>query len=211
MRIALVNGSPKFKDSASEILLNIACEYLEDVETERFICNKMQLEMEDMERILNSDAILFAFPLYIDSIPSHLLRCLVQIQKYIEVKTPAKKPMIYTIVNNGFIDGKQNRFAIENMAHWSHRCGFAFGQGVGVGGGGMAPNFASIPGEHGPKKNIAVAFHTLCDNMKLGKSGETLSVEPNFPKIAYKIAAEYGWRMLAKKNGLRAKDLSMQR
>lgn len=211
MKVALINGSPKYKDSASGILLEIAKEYLTDVETEEFVCNKMQLEQGEMEQILNADAILFSFPLYIDSVPSHLLRCLVQMQKYVASNPLDKKPMVYTIVNNGFFDGKQNKHAIENMTHWSKRCGFKFGQGVGVGGGGMAPNLVSIQGEHGPKKRVALAFKDMCQNMKTRACGEMLLVEPNFPAFAYKFMAESGWRYGAKKYGFKTKDLAMQR
>ncbi len=211
MKIALINGSPKFKDSSSGMLLEIVKEYLYDVETEMYICNKKQLEQREIENILHADAILFCFPLYIDSIPSHLLRCLIQIQKYIEANPLEKQPMVYAIVNNGFFDGKQDTPAIENICHWSSRCGLKFGQGVGVGGGGMAANLVSIQGEHGPKKNVALAFRALCENIKSGSCGEILSVEPSFPAFAYQFLAEFGWRYGAKKNGLKVKDLSIQR
>jgi len=32
----------------------------------------------------------------------------------------------------------------------------------------MAPNLIAISGEHGPKKDVALVFKTLCDNMKKG-------------------------------------------
>lgn len=211
MKIAFINGSPKFKDSASGMLLTMAKEYLGEAETEEFICNKTQLEEHIIQRIFNADAILFSFPLYVDSIPSHLLRCMVQMQQYIEAHPLEHKPMVYTIVNNGFFDGKQNRFAIENIKHWSHRCGLLFGQGVGIGGGGMAASLVSIPGENGPKKNVAFAIKTMCDHITNRAFGEIIAVEPNFSRFAYRYMAQLGWRQGIKKNGLKVKDLSLQR
>jgi len=42
------------------------------------------------------------------------------------------------------------------------------------------------------------------------KIAEDLFISPNFPRIAYKIGAEMGWRKQIKANGLKAKDLFKQ-
>lgn len=216
MRIVLVNGSPKSKDSASEVLLSMLKNHLSGEITE-YRWNKPEISEEEARTISESDAVVLAFPLYIDSIPSHLMRCLVQ------VEASAKKagirnnsginasgvntPIIYVIVNNGFFQGKQNIPAIECMEHWCRHCGFSFGQAIGVGGGGMLNAIKGIPDGHGPKKGISKCLAEMGANIMGQKPGKNDTLEPDYPAFLYKFQAEYGWRYSAKKNGLKRKDL----
>lgn len=209
MRITLVNASPKQKNSASAVVLAILKKYL-GCEAAEFIWNKQSAEEKEIQEIIESDVIIFAFPLYIDSVPSHLLRCMIQVEEYAKKHPTEKKPMLYVILNNGFFQGKQNASAIEVMRHWAKHCGFLFGQAAGIGGGGMISFIQSVPDGHGPKKNICMVLKKMSENILEGKSGENLITEPNYPAWAYKMQAEYGWRAQARKNGLKARDLNKQ-
>lgn len=205
----MINGSPKAKDSASETLLDMLREYCKE-EVSELTWNRMEPRKSDLDKLSESDAIVLAFPLYIDSIPSHLLRCLMQVEEYVHTHGWEKKAKVYVIINNGFFQGKQNLPAIEVMRHWADRCGFSFGQAVGIGGGGMLRFICSIPDGHGPKKNITAALRELAEHVQQGKSGDILVLEPNYPAWAYKWQAQYGWRQMAKQNGLKARDLGRQ-
>lgn len=209
MKITMINGSPKQKDSASGAILSMLREYFGQEVTE-YSWNKMQAEERELQELVESDAIVIAFPLYIDSIPSHLLRCLIQVEEYTHLHQKQKETRVYVIVNNGFFQGKQNVPAIEVMEHWAGRCGFLFGQAIGIGGGGMINSIKSIPDGHGPKKNITLALNELGKNIMERKTGKIHVFEPNYPALAYKWQAEYGWRMMAKKNGLKRRDLDRQ-
>ena len=57
------------------------------------------------------DTIVLSFPLYFDALPSHLLSFLLQWEK--ERKRAAVKVNLYVIVNCGFFEGKQNRYALQ--------------------------------------------------------------------------------------------------
>jgi len=59
-------------------------------------------------------------------------------------------------------------------------------------------------------KNIGTALDTLSGNIKNGITSEDFFVEPNFPKILYKLGGHSNWRSQAKKNGLKRKDLYYQ-
>lgn len=211
MKITMINGSPKAKNSASESLLSILKGYC-NLAAPDLVLNKIVIEEENMAEIWKSDALVIAFPLYIDSVPSHLLRCLIQIEEYARLhgqeRTSEETIKVYVVINNGFFQGKQNMPAIEVMQHWTKRCGFEFGQAVGVGGGGMINFIKNVPDGHGPKKNLTVALREMAGNILQKKSGETKVFELNYPAWAYKWQAEYGWRMAARKNGLKSKDLN---
>ena len=212
MKIAMVNGSPKAKDSASGEILSMLKKYLCG-EVAELRLNRMQVEKQDMEELFTCDVIVIAFPLYIDSVPSHLLRCLMQIEAYAKAHRQERKIRVYVAVNNGFFQGKQNLPAIEVMKHWSDRCGFTFGRALGVGGGGMICFLRAVPEGHGPKKNLSAALKEMAVDMeqeKLNGDNQIKTFEMNYPAWAYKWQAEYGWRRSAKKNGLKRKDLDKQ-
>lgn len=86
---------------------------------------------------------------YIDSIPSHLLRFLVDLEEHTFQK---KDIMVYIIVNNGFYEGKQNRIVIEQMKHWCKAVDLKWGQAIGIGAGEMLPLIKDIPLGYGPQK-----------------------------------------------------------
>jgi len=44
-------------------------------------------------------------------------------------------------------------------------------------------------------------------NIASGTKADNLFVSPNFPRWAYKLGAEMGWRQRIKANGLKRKDL----
>lgn len=210
MKITMINGSPKAINSASGTLLSLLRKECGQ-EIKEIVWNKTQVKEEELIEVLESDVLVIAFPLYIDSVPSHLLRCLMQAEEYVRLHgkrdSAGGKIRVYVIVNNGFFQGKQNIPAIEVMKHWTDRCGFLFGQAVGVGGGGMISFIKAIPDGHGPKKNLTCALREMAGNIAQGRSGETLVFELNYPAFAYKWQAEYGWRASAKKNGLKRRDL----
>lgn len=210
MDIGFINGSPKSEFSASEGLLMMLGGYLPDQSIQRFTWNQNQVTEQEIMDLLGCQVVVLAFPLYIDSIPSHLLRCMIQVEHFLEKHPQAARPMVYCILNNGFFDGKQTRLAVASMKEWSIHCGLVFGKGIGIGGGGMINSVKNIPGDHGPKKNVALALKNLARDIVKQQSGENQFLEMSYPGALYKIQAESGWRKLAKGNGLRLSDLNRQ-
>lgn len=227
MKIAIINGSPKGKNSNSSYLVNNIKKCISEntdksnvegknntnVSIYEFIWNHNSCPHNDFETILQCDSIVFCFPLYIDSIPSHLLRILIDFENYvIEIKKTKylflAEINIYVVINNGFYDGKQNHLAIDNIKHWCRHIGFIMAQGIGIGGGGMLPDIKDIPLGHGPKKTIGIELKAMCNNIILRQSGKVTFIEPNFPSLSYKFLVERRWRKIAKTNNLKAKDLN---
>lgn len=208
MKISLVNGSPKAKDSASGVALK---ELQSQLSPEYDIVNlhftKKQPDKNDFELLWDSDVIVFAFPLYVDSLPSHLLSCLVQLEEHLKNTSFSQNCTVYAIVNCGFYEGCQNTLALNIMKCWCDRAGVIWGGGIGIGGGGMLPMMSGIPAGKGPKKNFSSAMSTLSDRISHQESGADICFSPNFPRFLYKMAAEMGWRQAVKNNGLARRDL----
>lgn len=153
------------------------------------------------------DALVFAFPLYIDAVPSHLLRMLISLEEYM-IAGPQKETCVYVIVNNGFYEGKQNHIAIKIIQNWCIKCGINFGQGIGQGAGEMMGFIDKVPMGHGPLKKLGGALSVLADNLNSGSSGETLLFSPNFPCFGWRfMGTHFFWNTTAKQNGLKPAEL----
>lgn len=206
MKIALINGSPKIKSSASGILLDELKSLRSGDRITEYGFHTPALPSEmSLEEFAQQDAAVFAFPLYVDGIPSHLTNCLCQLENYF-ITNPSNLT-IYAIVNCGFFEGNQNKHALEIVKNWCVRSGLRWGQGIGIGGGGMLPGLQSVPAGKGPRKNVSVAINQLSEHITVGTSTEDIYVSPNIPRIAYKMCAEMEWRQQIKANGLSEKDL----
>lgn len=207
MKIALINGSPKHKNSSSGNLLKLLNSKLQDKNTiEEYILRTTEISSNDLEQISKCNVIVFAFPLYVDGIPSHLLRCLYQMEKYLS-SSKNNEIYVYTIVNAGFYEGKQASIAIEMMKNWAEKANVKWGQGIGIGGGGMMSMIDKSTDSQGPMKSVHTTLTALANNILLCKSSNEIYTSPGIPRIVYKIGGEMGWRQAAKKNGLKTKDL----
>lgn len=152
-----------------------------------------------LEDLPNSGALVIAFPLYVDGLPSHLLGLLRWLQAAMpERQRPVK---VYVIANNGFYEAEQNRAAIDMVWKWCDACGLTRGRALAVGAGEM---LQAAPLGKGPSTNAGKALDQLAKDILNGVSGETMYVKPNFPRFLYKLAGQSGMRRTAKKNGLKA-------
>lgn len=201
MKIALINGSPKKADSASGCLLEELKRFLNQPLYE---CRVGSRGCSLPQELAEQDVLVMAMPLYVDGIPSHMLEFLLEAEEVLK----GRDITVYAIVNCGFFEAAQNRWAVNMLQNWCERADLRWGQAVGIGGGGMIPMLKGVPAGKGPKKNLSKALEALAKAILSCQSGETLLVSPNFPRWLYRKAAEQGWKKQIKNNGLSAKDLS---
>ena len=209
MKVALINGSPRGKESTSRCFVETLEKLLEGVECLKLTWHKSEVASKDFKELMTCEAIVFCFPLYIDSIPSHLLRILRELEVYVKANRENREEVkVYVLVNNGFFDEKQNCLALENIGHWCNKAGVTMGQGIGFGGGGMVAGMLSMPAKRGPMKEVVSAFEELAHHIIAGETGETRMVKPKLPAFVYNMMVEkVFFRGTAKKNGLKTKDL----
>ncbi len=204
MKITMINGSPKPGENNSGTLIKYLTSLINENETDVYNISKLKLSDMQFEEMKKSSALVFAFPLYVDGIPSHLLRFLMRLER---MDVFDKNTMVYCIVNNGFFEGKQNHIAVSQMKNWCIAAGLTWGQAVGIGAGEMLPFLKNIPFGYGPNKNTGKAINEIANNIKTLKSGDDLFVSPNWPRFLWKMQGTRIWNMRAKKNGLRETDL----
>lgn len=205
MRIALINGSPKVNNSASGALLNDLKGYWgEKADIVHFNFRGATISKEIIEELAETDAWVFAYPLYVDGIPGHLLSCLIRLE---EACLQNPQIHIYGIVNCGFYEGIQAEFALKLLQNWSVKAGLRWGGGIGVGGGGGLAMMPKLEPGQGPKAPVDKAIEVLANTIFNREVRENNYVSVAFPRFLYKMGAQIGWRQMIKANGGKVKDL----
>lgn len=204
MKISIINGSPKAIKSNSEILGNYLSSLLKENEIKKYYSISFRLNDENKNEIYNSDVLIFLFPLYVDGIPSNLLKLFVEFEKE-KVVNPATR--VYCIVNNGFYEGKQNRLAILQIKNWCEKVNARWGQGIGVGAGELLPYLKKYPLGQGPLKNLGKVLDEFSANIITLKSDEDIYINPNWLKSLYFFQGTISWILKGRKNNLRVREL----
>ncbi|WP_186431471.1 hypothetical protein [Clostridium sp. BSD9I1] len=208
MKICMINGSPKTKDSCSGYLIDEMIKLL-DNKVEVMACNANDKtdNSGSFEDIYSCDKILFVFPLYVDALPSHLIKFLELFQKYIK-QQPAKNISVYAISNCGFFEGEQNKYALKIIENFCERAGLSWEFGIGIGAGPFIGESQSIPWRAFIKKPIYHALISLKNALQTGNHPkENIFITAKMPRCMYIFAAHMSWKALARKNNLKARDL----
>ena len=204
MKISIINGSPKAIKSNSKILGNYLSSLLKENEIKEYYSISFRLNDENKNEIYNSDVLIFLFPLYVDGIPSNLLKLLVEFEKKKVIKYGTK---IYCIVNNGFYEGKQNQLAILQIKNWCEKVKVRWGQGIGVGAGELLPYLKKYPLGQGPLKNLGKVLDKFSANILTLKSDEDIYINPNWLRSLYFLQGSISWILKGRKNNLRVREL----
>ena len=204
MKIIIINGSPKTLKSNSEILGNYLFPLLKENNIKKYYSIYFQLNDKTKNEIYNSDILIFIFPLYVDGIPSNLLKLLVKFEKENVIRPETK---IYCIVNNGFYEGKQNFLALLHMKNWCKKVNAKWGQGIGIGSGELLPYLKKFKLGQGPLKNLEKILNRLSRNILTLNSDKNIYINPNWPKSLYFIQGSISWILKARKNNLKIREL----
>ncbi|MDR2193320.1 MAG: NAD(P)H-dependent oxidoreductase [Treponema sp.] len=208
MKISIINGSQKPNGSNTSIILSVLNNLLgKDNDIDNYTLGVNQFSEEIYNKIVLSDVIVFAFPLYTDSIPSNMLKMLIELEGFFG-REKAKETVVYAIINNGFYEGKQTHIAFEIIQNWCERSGVLCGGGIGQGAGEMIGATRETPLNKGPFNNLWRALKLLTEKIETKEPVGVKYLSPYFPRFLWKIMAHNAfWHPLAYKNKLTKKDI----
>jgi len=208
-RAVLLIGSPRMKKSTSASLGGYLFEQLQarGVETQTIQIYTSLNSPERMnslfESIDNSDLVVLAFPLYVDSLPAPVTAALEKIAVHRkENPTPIR---FATIANSGFPGADHNdtalaiasEFACQNGLTWMG--GLALGAGEGIVHG---TPLNELDGRAIPiKASFDLAAEALANGQPIPQPAKELLAKPIIPNWAYTLQGQFGWRMAAKQYG----------
>ena len=134
MKTVFINCSPKKRFCASAYFLALQRLFVGGEK----VTEKLRTPTDHnriLEQLRDADAVVFCLPLYVDGIPSHVLRFMEEMEAYCKENRLGLR--VFCIANNGFIEGKQNEPLMQAFEHFCTRAGLSWGGGVGIGGGVM--------------------------------------------------------------------------
>ncbi|OHD27571.1 MAG: hypothetical protein A2Y38_23050 [Spirochaetes bacterium GWB1_59_5] len=210
MKAVLMNGSPKAAGSASGIVLDTVADAMgPGVES---LTKRAVTAGSATEEDVAADALVLAFPLYVDCLPAPLLEWLISYRAIAPSRSGRKPARVYAICNCGFHEAAQTELALEVVANFARSAGLEWGGGLGIGSGGMLAGLASVPPGAGIKRSVSEGLDWIAGLAARGEaSGETRFVRFAFPRFAYILAAHAGWKAMARANGLRPRDIGNPR
>ncbi|MDR1658552.1 MAG: NAD(P)H-dependent oxidoreductase [Deltaproteobacteria bacterium] len=200
MKTVIINASPKTESGASTRIASILMKFLTK-ETDCLLLSASSSSEKIAQELKDAKAVIWVFPLYVDSIPSHLLALMEKLGP--QIFGQGINPMVYAVINCGFWEAAHNRLALDQMRYFADQAHLPWGSAVALGGGGAT--------EIGPlwlfHRNMTKAMAHLASQVLQSQSGPDVMVEINLPRPLYKLAANLRWRFLAFQNGLAQKDL----
>lgn len=141
MNTLMVNASPKRITCASKYFLDLLHMQMAGCKTEQIKLAGPKVYSEIFSRFNNIDALVIALPVYVDGVPSGVLRFMQEAEKYI--KDNGCRFILYIISNCGFVEGRQCKHVLSAMRSFAEASGLEWGGGVGI-GGGEALNFLRL-------------------------------------------------------------------
>ncbi|WP_281774895.1 NAD(P)H-dependent oxidoreductase [Methanobacterium formicicum] len=199
MKLAMIMGSPKRRGSMSAHLIKEMTKATRKA-GEVLVFNAAKPERFD--EVLSCDRLVFVFPLYFDSLPSHVVSYLEQLAAYIKEHPPEKTPSVYAVCNLGFYEGYQTKWALGRIQCWAEAVSLPWKTGLGIGAG---PFTAHLPPEarkrtdNGKEKFLELLFSDT--------AGDNIYTEPDIPKEMFVEIANANWIPQLEANHLTVDDV----
>lgn len=203
MKVALINASPRGNSSTSRFLLEQIKSCARDGCTFSEVgANRESFADDQLQVLREAEAWVFANPIYIDSLPGHLIPLLMQLEA-----GQFAGHKVYALVNCGFFESSHNRTAIRIYENWCKKSGNEWCGAAAIGGGGAIEHMHSVPFDKGPLSPVGKVLKRTADCIKSGSRMQNAFVSVGIPRFLYIICANYAWKKSAKHNGLKVKDL----
>ena len=133
-KTVLINCSPKRKLSVSGFLMKCAGILIRG--KKEYLHLRTPADYQPILRALkDAEKAVFVTPLYVDSVPSHILPFMREMEAF--CRENGLRLKVYAVANNGFIEGKQNEPLMRVMENFCARSGLEWCGGIGIGGGVM--------------------------------------------------------------------------
>lgn len=133
-KTVLINCSPKRKLSVSGFLMRCAGILIRG--KKEYLQLRTPADRQAvLQALKTAGKVVFVTPLYVDSVPSHMLPFMRELEAF--CRENGLRLKVYVIANNGFIEGRQNEPLMQVMENFCIRSGLEWCGGIGIGGGVM--------------------------------------------------------------------------
>ena len=134
MKTVFINCSPKKRFCASAYFISLERLFVGGEKVTEALRKKTDHE-RILQQLKDADTVVFSIPLYVDGLPSHVMRFLEDLERF--SRENGLHFSVYCIANNGFIEGCQNEPLMQILERFCTRSGLKWCGGTGIGGGVM--------------------------------------------------------------------------
>ncbi len=205
----LLVGSPKTNGGMSMIMAEYLASRLKEIHVEveiKHVHNSIDSgkESELFYAIERAEAVVLFFPLYVDSLPSGVIRFFELFLEY-RGENGGKGKAFYAIANSGTPESIQSTVALEICVLFARDTGFSWNGGGAVGGAGVLEG-KTLEESASRAKSLRAGLALLAVSISLGgglsKQARDLIGRPLVPKFLYVYYANKMWRKRAESNGV---------
>ena len=198
--IGIINGSPKAPGGASG---KLSARALQKLGNEAALFSAREDGVETCQKLASCETVMVVFPIYVDALPSHLLRFFMDWEAY-RKDHEGRTCRMYAISHAGFYEGKQCVWSLEVLQNFCARTGMDWSGGIGLGGSGVLSS--EVP--DGMVRPLYTQVDALCEAaVKQEKWTEYRWASIGMPRWMYLASANMGWTLDGKRNGLKKSDL----
>ncbi|MHA1613482.1 MAG: hypothetical protein ACTSW7_05850 [Candidatus Thorarchaeota archaeon] len=208
----LLSGSPRGKKSTSYSLLEYLKAQLEshgkscELSTAHKILRN-EIDFENFSNLLDSaDYLIVTMPLYVDSLPSHVIDIFTRLLKRRSSDSSKDNPKFLAIVNSGFPEQHQNLLALNICQQFAQEAdldwigGIPFGGGAIIGGSPL--ELSGGRGRHA-RAAMEILAKTLSEDGEVPNECISRINKQVIPKRMYMTMGNIRWRMESGANKVR--------
>ena len=207
-RAVLLNPSMRSNIANS---YRFAKEFSSRLKIENEILN-LQPYLNDMdgllERLYEIPVLVLCTPLYVDGLPSQLIRLMERFQE----EYHGLRKRVYLLANMGLYESSQLESLFTAVKQWCQVMGFDYCGGLGISAGELLGTLIQhLPFSLGPGKSSARGMKKLAKAINANTAIEDIYTQPFlFPRFLYIQIANRNWNITARKNGITPEDLYRQ-
>jgi multimeric flavodoxin WrbA len=205
----LLIGSPKASGGTSMVMAEYLASRLREIHVEveiKHIHQAIDGGKEDglFEAVDRAEAAVLLSPLYVDSLPSGVVRFF---ELFLERKgqNGGQGKPFYAIINSGFPESIQSTVALEICVLFARDTGFTWNGGGALGAGPLLEG-RTLEETGGRAKNLRAGLALLAVSISLGgglsKQARNLIGRPLVPKFLYIYFSNKMWRKTADGHGM---------
>lgn len=209
MKLSVINGSPRGKNSTSTILIN----ELKNMLPKDYHCTIHAAAIKNagnaFQEMSAADILVFVFPLYYYALPGMLTAFLEEYYAYAASLTNTAPSKVYAIINCGFPEPSHNNQAAEIMRNFALRLDLDWRFALEIGQGPIVEATKTMPLNGFLKKSIYQGLMAIATDMQSPAlaAPPNLLVKARYPAFLYRWHGNQNWVQEAAKNGLSKKDL----
>ena len=165
----------------------------------------------DYQAMLQADALVITFPLYVFCMPGLLTRFLQDYCSYWQSNMAHRlnNQKVYAVINCGFPEPGINQEAARVIKSFSQKIQSQYRFSLLIGGGGMLVSMRHAPFMVKTFRDITQVYHRIAQDILSPQEDhiEDISLAVNFPPKLYLFLGGKGWIRTARKNGLKKADM----